>query len=416
MSDNNEKISSLLIRRLKGDFLAEQEQFELQEWLQASSLHAQIAQDLIEKEGLRENMVGLLSKEFSWERIEATIQKKQEENILPNRRMNTWLTAAASILLVLGVGFYLWFQWSNAQMLPNGDKQIAGNNKMLEDIQQGREGAILTLADGSQVVLDSADNGVIALQNGSEVLLQNGQLVYEVAAPAAGKMVYNTMTTPKGRQFNLTLPDGTRVWLNAASSIRYPTVFSGHERRVEVQGEAYFEVAKNTKMPFRASIVNKAEVEVLGTSFNVNAYENEAGIYTTLLEGSIKVKVGEENTSTGHQPKERKEVILQPGHQALLVVGGQQRAPAIEIVHNADVDQVMAWKNGLFDFHSFGLEEVMRQLERWYDIDVKYESTVPDVKLKGKMTRDVALSGLLRNLGKLGVHCRLEGRTLVVLP
>lgn len=316
--------------------------------------------------------------------------------------------AAASVILALCIGAYIW----NANK-KNAESPIVVAKTV--DIAPGEDGAILTLSDGRQIVLDSLGNGVIALQNGSQAVIKNGELIYDLTGDATGEIVYNTMSTPKRRQFRLLLPDGTKVWLNAASSISYPTVFTGKERRVEITGEAYFEVAKNIKMPFRASVKNKAEIEVLGTHFNVNAYENEASINTTLLEGSVVV-------SSDQQQKVKQTVVLKPGQQAQLtnVKYGSEKAAttktAIKIISDTDIEKVMAWRNGLFNFEDATLEEIMRQLERWYDIEVVYEKNVPNIALTGELTRGVTLKGLLPALGKMGVNYRLEGRKLTILP
>lgn len=314
---------------------------------------------------------------------------RQEIPEVPVRRMyfRKWSWAAAAIALaLLSTGAYLWTVNKKSPPI-----QIA-------EIQPGKEGAILTLADGTRVSLDTVRNGVISLQGGATVKAVNGTLLYD---GTGNQVVYNTMTIPKGRQFQVTLPDGTQVWLNSASSIRYPTVFSGEERRVEVRGEAYFEVTKNAKMPFRVNVSNKAEVEVLGTHFNVNAYENEGSINTTLLEGSVRVAAAQLN----------KNVVLKPGQQAQLKNGKDEMK-----VVNADIDKVIAWKNGLFNFEDAHLEEVMRQLERWYDINVVYEKGVPDIAFGGEITKGVSLNGVLVLLERAGVHFRLEGRTVVILP
>jgi ferric-dicitrate binding protein FerR (iron transport regulator) len=217
------------------------------------------------------------------------------------------------------------------------------------------------------------------------------------------------MSTPKGRQFQVTLPDGTKVWLNAGSSIRYPTVFNGGERKVEVMGEAYFEVAHNAKMPFKVNVNNKAELEVLGTHFNVNAYDNEATINTTLLEGSVKV--GSRSRSPSGAIGKLQSAVLKPGNQAVLTHDSR-----LTIHDNVDVNQVMAWKNGLFNFEGATFREIMNELERWYDIEIVYEKTVPDIEFEGKMTRDVPLHDLLKMLERSDIHFRIEGRKLIVLP
>lgn len=306
--------------------------------------------------------------------------------------------AAASIILVLAAGAYFWTRHSR-QIQPVVLQQPA-------NIGPGRQGAILTLADGTPVVLDSLGNGIVATQNGTKVMLKNGRLAYDAAGKATGEIAYNTMTTPKGRQFQLSLPDGTKVWLNAASSIRFPTAFSGKERQVQVTGEAYFEIAENAKMPFRATIGHQEEIEVLGTHFNINAYENEAAIKTTLLEGKIKVVKGL-NSPAG--------TILQPGQQA--VVRPDDPTNATIPVQAADIDKVMAWKNGIFNFEGASVREVMNQLERWYDITVIYEKDVPDIKFFGEISRNINLADLIDALKDVGVHFKIDtGRRLVVLP
>ncbi|GEP95857.1 FecR family protein [Chitinophaga cymbidii] len=299
-----------------------------------------------------------------------------------------WIAAAAVILLVGMAGIYLW----NARPVVQtpGPQTVA-------DIAPGREGAVLTLADGTEVTLDSLGNGVVTNQQGTQVMIRNGQLVYDPTGEAASGMAYNTVTTPKGRQFSLLLPDGTQVWLNAASSIRFPTLFSGRERRVEVTGEAYFEVVRNADMPFHVKVNEQTTVEVLGTHFNIHAYKDESRIHTTLLEGSVKVGG----------------VTLQPGQQAQV---SMENPAAVHVVNNVDMNKVIAWKNGLFDFNGASLQEVMKQLERWYDIRVVYEKGVPDITFGGKMTKGVSLNGVLIALKKSEVHFRLEGRKLIVMP
>lgn len=299
--------------------------------------------------------------------------------------------AAAAIVILLAAGAYLWTQQ------PEKPEQYVTHPQ--EEVLPGKQGAILTLADGSHVVLDSLGNGVIATQGSTAVKLHNGQVRYEAGnggAAGGAAMTYNTMTTPRGRQYQLVLPDGTQVWLNSGSSLTYPTAFSGKERRVTVSGEAYFEVAKNIKMPFRVNVNSKAEVEVLGTHFNVNAYEDEANIQTTLLEGSVKVNG----------------TRIRPGQQAQT---GQQAGAGTRVINDTDIEKVMAWKNGLFNFRDIDFDAAMRQLERWYDVEVVYEQGIPkDIELDGELSKDVTLNDLLVALAKVGVKCRLEGRKLVI--
>jgi transmembrane sensor len=341
---------------------------------------------------------------------------------MPSRRR--WWLAAASIILLLSAGAYLLTK-------KNVLKPVAGITKILP----GKEGAILTLADGSQVLLDTIKNGVVALQGGTTAKIVNGTLIYEGVGSQA---VYNIMSTPKARKFHVILPDGTHAWLNSASSIQYPTAFTGDERKVSVTGEVYFEVAKNKKMPFRLNVNNKAEIEVLGTHFNVKAYENESVINTTLLEGSIAIDLSpEQKVKAAQQSKERnknnKKLILKPGQQAQILVGQNtlqingeplkeaatqktvEKKSGVTVISNTDLDRVMAWKNGVFDFNDIAFADAMYQLERWYDIQVVYEKGIPtDIELNGKITKDNTLNDLVVILEKIGVKCRLEGRKLLI--
>lgn len=290
---------------------------------------------------------------------------------------------AAAIIIVAGIGYWFW---------PGYNKQKANLVDIAKPVTilPGKEGAILTLADGAAVLLDTISNGTVALQEGVTAKVVNGALVYE---GTGNTISYNTMSTPKGRQYKLTLPDGSEVWLNAASSIRYPIAFTGKERKVELEGEAYFEVKKNARQPFIVDAGNKAQIEVLGTSFNVSAYENQKELNTTLINGSIKVNG----------------TIVKPGQQARIT-------DKMHLINNADTEKVTAWQRGFFNFEGSSLEEVMRQLERWYDIKVEYEKGIPAIDFGGEMKMNTSLNGILLALEKSGIHFRMEGRTLIVLP
>jgi len=319
--------------------------------------------------------------------------------IPPVRRISfiqRWGWVAASVIVLAAASFF----WLNNRNKPASSH----TSPAVATIAPGRNGAILTLADGSQMVLDSLGNGVIASQKGAKLLMKDGRLAYDPSGEITGAMTYNTMTTPRGRQFRLTLPDGTLVWLNAASAIRFPTAFSEKARSVSVTGEAYFEVTTNPARPFVVKVDDKEEIKVLGTSFNVNAYGEEENITTTLVDGSVRVETSLRKT------RDPAAVTLKPGQQALLQSKGQT-----SIVRQADIDQVLAWKNGLFNFDNASLQQIMRQLERWYNIEVVYDNGVPQVALMGEITRGVPLDDLLAALKKLGVHYRQEGRKLIIL-
>lgn len=304
------------------------------------------------------------------------------DGAVPSQRKWYRYTAAAVIfLMIAGAATYF---LSNKQSAPKTVAVI--NQPAVNDVSPGRTGAVLTLANGQQLLLDSLGNGVIATQGKTNIQIQNGQLVYDVGKPG-GELLYNTMSTPKGRQFQLLLPDGSKVWLNAASSITYPATFTGKERVVKVSGEVYFEVATlqltaGQKMPFIVQTATQ-EVEVLGTHFNINSYNDEPGVRTTLLEGKVKV-----TSSVANQSK-----ILNPGEQAVLTNDSK-----LKIHDNVDLDEVMAWKNGRFEFNGNTIQSVMRQLSRWYDVDIVYEGDLPEANFVGAIARQENLSKVLKML------------------
>lgn len=320
----------------------------------------------------------------------------------PARRVALWprvrLVAAAVLLVVAGS------TWLLADKKSDPPVAVTGQPSTHSVILPARSGAVLTLADGHTIVLDSAASGVIARESGTTVTLKDRLLAYNDTG--AGSVTYNILSTPRGRLFDLVLPDGTRVWLNTESALRYPTRFTGAERVVELTGEAWFEVAHNEKMPFKVKTTDGSEVEVLGTGFNINAYPNEGAVRTTLLHGRVRVSA----PGAGHQQLFR---ILQPGEQSTVAYGTITDIP----VRQVDTAQVMAWKNGIFNFERAGIGTVMRQLERWYDIEVVYEKGVPDITFAGKMGRDLSLQQVLRILEISKVHYRIEqDRKLIITP
>jgi ferric-dicitrate binding protein FerR (iron transport regulator) len=313
-----------------------------------------------------------------------------------------WVRYAAAIILLFGIGSYLYYVQKASHA------KVAIRQPIHEDdIQPGTNGAVLTLADGSTIKLDSLGNGVIARQHGTEITLHNGQLDYT----APGQMdaqpheqnngqirrqtFLNTVSTPAGRQFRLILPDGTKVWLNAASSLRYPVVFNEGERKVSVTGEAYFEVAKNEKKPFKVTINNATEVQVLGTNFNINAYSNEPVIKTTLIAGSIRL----------YNLKKNEGALLSPGDQA--VVDSTFTMPVKK--RRVEVERDIAWKDGLFSFTDADLHTVMRQLARWYNVKVDYQGGIPDMRFDGKIDKSLTLVQVLNGLTKKRVKYKIEG-------
>lgn len=308
-----------------------------------------------------------------------------------------WMRYAAGIIVLFGTAIYYFWNESASFGKDIPETKVLAETKA--DVAPGKEGAVLTLADGSTVVLDELENGLVAAQAGANVMLENGQLAYTVGEQATKQIGWNTLATPRGRQFSVVLPDGTGVWLNAASSITYPTVFAGKERKILMTGEAYFEVMENKQMPFHVS-VGDMDIEVLGTHFNVNAYSDENISRTTLLEGSIKLRT------------KRQEIVIKPGEQAQLHTNDEG---SIRVAVGVDLSEVMAWQKGLFYFNNTSLPDIMRVVHRWYDVDIIYETKPPNKKLGGGISMKLPLSNLLRMLEASGIHFTIEGRTLKVV-
>ncbi|MGF6924816.1 transmembrane sensor [Chitinophaga sp. W2I13] len=313
----------------------------------------------------------------------------QQDSPVRSRRpvIMRYAAAAAVALLVVAAGYFTWQRTSRKSTVP-----IVAT----ADVKPGKNGAVLTLADGSEVVLDSLGNGTVTTQQGTRVILSNGQLSYDAAG--TGEVSQNTMTTPRGRKFRLRLPDGTNVWLNAASAISYPTAFTGNTRSVTLTGEAYFEVTANKDQPFIVQLNNETSVRVLGTHFNIHAYPDENNISTTLLEGAVRVHVQQQTS------------LLKPGQQLEI----NKKSGATALNNQADTLAIIAWKNDILNFQDKKLTTVISMIARWYDIEVVYETTPPDITFVGEIGSDVNLSSVLNFLKESGVHFRLENRTLII--
>lgn len=314
--------------------------------------------------------------------------------VVPLHRRYRWMAAAAVLLLLLAAG---WLLLGRIVKRP-ADQWVPVAT--LHDASPGQDGAVLTLANGQRIVLDSARSRIPEVP-GLKAVVRDGVLVYEPAPATHAPMEWNTMATPRGRQFQVVLPDGTRAWLNAASSIRYPVRFESDRRVVAVTGEVYFEVTKHPAQPFVVEFRSvaggeKGSVEVLGTHFNINAHEDVPGIVTTLLEGSVKVMGGQEA------------VVLQPGEQV------RSREGAVGTKMKADTEEVMAWKDGRFYFNNTPLIQVMGQLQRWYDVEVVYEGKIPTGALSGDFPRSLLLSEVLRILELSGIQYQIENKKLTI--
>ena len=326
------------------------------------------------------------------------VDKAQKSSPAPLHRIHflktAWTRYAAAVVLLFLIGGVVYYYRSGFHQQPVAQHLPA---TLQPDVAPGGAVATLTLSDGTRIALDTAAEGSLARQGNTDVVkLQQGQLAYKTGSKTDAEILYNTINTPRGGQYEVVLPDGSKVWLNAASGIRFPTTFKGRSREVEITGEAYFEIAKNAAMPFYVR-TNGMSVEVLGTAFNVNAYADEPAIRTTLAEGRVRVK------------KNQASAMLTRGQQSSIMPDG-----SMDINKAADIDAALAWKNGLFLLTSADIPAIMRQLARWYDVEVVFEGGLPAGHITGEVPRSTSLSKVLQVFETSGVHFRMEGRKIVV--
>lgn len=374
-----------------------EEKLELDQWVGAAEQNRAFFSELTDPAIIKSSVGKMDQYDRSrvWEKFQLGIQQLKEKpdiNKPPHLMTRKWLRYAAAAAVFTGVSIGAYFLMHQRMAYP---REIAAK-PIKTDIAPGGNRAILTLGNGSEIILDSAQNGIIAQQGNTNIVkTDSGKLTYKISPDIKSALSNNTMTTPRGGQYQLILSDGTKVWLNAASSITYPTAFVGSQRKVMITGEAYFEVAHNSLKPFLVS-VNHMEVEVLGTHFNINAYPDETSITTTLLEGSVKV-------SWNNQEK-----LLKPGQQSQAAING------ISIMEKADLDYVMAWKNGEMELANGDVKKLFREISRWYDVDIEYRGVIPEGQFAASIKRNLPLSNLLRVLDTYGVHTQLENKTIVV--
>lgn len=360
----------LLARKMLTGTITPKEQKILEQWLSANP-----GNELIWDQGdVSEAQLG--------NRIFTSIIKETGAR----KKKRIYWAAAASVIILVSAGIYFLYPQQKPAV-----KQVTKTAIPSNEIIPGSDKAILTLGDGRQVKLEGQKiitDGDLLIRN------ENNELIYSQSAIVS----FNTMSTPLGGQYQLRLPDGSRVWLNASSVITYPTLFADKERIVELSGEAYFEVAKKPDMPFTVR-VNGMNVNVLGTSFNVMAYDDEANIKTTLLEGAVQVVNG------------NSKALLKPGQEANV----NNTEEKVKIA-TADIEQATAWKNGMFLFNKTDIRSIMRQLSRWYDFEVKYESAFENRNFSGMISRETELSQVLKMLQMTkDVKFKVEGRIVTVI-
>jgi ferric-dicitrate binding protein FerR (iron transport regulator) len=390
-------ISDLISKYQQGS-LTDAESLELEAWVDRSSMRRELFSDINSGEVAINDLElfyyfkgkrGMMSERISAQ-IPAFGKAVNSEVHRVHFLQTAWFRYAAILLLLAGTATFLYLNNE-----PHKEITQTANTGKAADILPGGNKAILTLADGSTIVLDSAATGILAQQGNAKVTkIDAGLLAYNTGTDQTGKngeVLYNTISTPKGGQYQIVLPDGSKVWLNAASSVRFPTVFD-KARIIAVTGEVYVEAAADKNKPFRVQ-VKDATIDVLGTEFNVNAYEEERAVQTTLIAGSVKVM------NAGNS------LLLQPGQQAYLGGDGLRRV-------SPDLEQVTAWKKGLFNANNLSVEQLMWQLCKWYD-----PKGIPAIRLEGEIKRNLNFNEMLHFLRILGVHCELKpGRQLIITP
>lgn len=330
--------------------------------------------------------------------ITSKIDSKAKQTTLKSRNkvLTLFFTRAAILIAILSAGIFFYSKKTDAVQSTSAIINVAKTT-----IKPGGNNAVLTLADGSTIILNHTADGEISNQSGVNITkTKSGELVYTFSGQTNTKNTgINKVSTPKGGQYHLILVDGTNVWLNANSSIEFPAAFAGNDRKVDVTGEVYFEVFKNKIKPFIVS-TPQSEIKVLGTHFNVNAYEDEAYEKTTLLEGSIELKRGQGKA------------VLVPGKQAVTTKSSAQ----IKLNDVDDLESVIAWKNGYFQFDHADLQSVMRQVSRWYNVSVSYKGSILNKEYSGKIPRIVTTDKLIQMLNYSGINCKIENNQITVNP
>jgi transmembrane sensor len=396
-------ITDLLNKHLEG-MLSQEDQVKLDAWLSESEENRSLFNTLTDKASLLQklNTYSQVDSEAIWQKTQQRINPGGKVTpLVPAERNWRKYVAAAAVIGILATG--TWFYLKPADNNPAVAEQKK-SPAVQEEVVPGSSKAILTLADGKEITLDAANEGK-DIKDGNIVITTNlGRLIYnkgEAVANGQGPIavgssaLYHTVTTPKGGQYQIKLPDGSIVWLNAASSLRFPIAFAGSERNVLLSGEAFFEVKPMSDRPFKVAVQapwgKSGEIEVLGTHFNVNAYTDDALVRTTLLEGAVKVTSGTAKST------------LKPGQAATVAKNGK-----VAVIKNANTNEAVAWKNGFFSFKEASAQVVMQEVARWYNLDVEYTGKVPVKLLKGNIPRSNSIEDTIKVLEVIGIQARVD--------
>lgn len=378
--DNRRELLLLFRKYLNGEATPDEQRF-VETWYDSFDQVSENAAD-----------AGIPDEQLLEKRLERQIRQKINERESPTlwqtlrRTLLSGKVAAAMLLLMLAGAWYY--------LSKPGKPQPEALPIALQDLSPGGDRAILTLSDGRQITLDSATTGLLARQGNTMVSKVADGLVSYKKEGSAPNLDYNTISALAGGKYSVVLSDGSRVWLNAESSITFPTAFAGNERSVKITGEVYFEVSKDRQRPFFVQVGEVQKIKVLGTRFNVNAYGDNGAVMTTLLEGSVQVNAQQAGIAT---------VTLRPGEQSSITRTGK-----VSVQENVNTEEIIAWKNGFFQFENAGIQTIMQQFGRWYDVDVSYEGKISDQRFNGKIDRNVNASDALEILRFTGVNFRIE--------
>ncbi len=403
-----DQLTELINKYLSGE-ADQEERKKVEEWYESFD-----EMDVLFEKEEKQNAASIQN---SWQAIREKMAKRQSseaqrtalEKKVKRKVLYKWAAAAAVLFLVAGT---VYFFMRNEPEKPTIATRMKDRNEGVQDIQPGGNKAILTLGNGKKVILDSTNKGLLSMQGGTQVIkLNNGLLAYNRDKSSGSKtsrqdaISYNTITTPSGGKYEIVLPDGSKVWLNSSSSIKFPTAFTKGKREVEVTGETYFEIAKDENRPF---LVRKEEVviKVLGTSFDVMAYEDDSNMKVTLVEGKIKVATGKKGTGKGSLQS----AIISPGEQVRITKNGR-----MSLAEDVDMAEEVAWKNGLFWFNEDDIQQVIKKLSRWYNVYITVEGSIPD-KFNGSIPMDLPLSkviDMLQKTGRIQYKIMEDGRVIL---
>jgi transmembrane sensor len=389
--EHSMRLADLIAKHLQ-ERLSTAEQEELHTWLQQKPGNRQLFEELTNGEVLVDELKQLekISVDDGWKKVSEGMVPQPIIRSIKFAKRKWWMAAAA-----IGILGSLWLTY---QLTQNPAAEMPSNpvsHSQKTDIAPGGDRAILTLADGTVIELDSSGTGALANQGQVSIIKFDGKITY-AATGASEEPVFNSISTPRGGQYQLELADGSKVWLNASSSLRFPSVFTGTNRVVEMAGECYFEIAHNPSKPFKVKL-NDVEVMVTGTRFNVNGYADEFSRNITLAEGAVLVSKG--NTT----------LKLKPGQQAQVQADG-----GVLLEENADMEETLAWKEGSFIFNSADVKTIMRQLSRWYNVEVAYQGSLGNETFSGIVSRQSNISNILKIMETGGVKFKMEGNTIIV--